>query len=432
MQSQRTAQHMGVLAIIAIACLTVLQPFAPSAWAGPPSSYEKADTRALETPASATTSLDSLSNHLTSWTSNPFEKARAIFRWVAANIAYDTRSYFAGSSGATSAEAVLRTRLSVCMGYSSLFAELSRRAGLDVAVVDGCVKGYSYQVGGDLRGLRHQWNAFRVGTKWYLVECTWAAGLLDGASFRPRFTSAYFCPEPRDFAYDHYPDDPKWQLQKRPISLADFSQSAFVRTPYLEYGLASAPLSAGQLVWKGGGVLKVTAPEGVEVMAHASTKEGQPLDSRYALTTGSKGDWVARFAFDKPGVYVVSLYARRKASGGAFEDAVDFQVTVTKGLGERGLLPTSYGVVVSRGIELAQPLTWALERGKVARFRATVPGAKEVCVVESCSGRWTRLGQSGKAFSGSIAPGQGELRLVASFSELDTQTYEIIATYMVQ
>ena len=63
------------------------------------------------------------------------EKARAIFRWIAENIAYDTKSYAWGRIPEAGAEDVFRSRSALCGGYAGLFKSLADKAGLEAEII---------------------------------------------------------------------------------------------------------------------------------------------------------------------------------------------------------------------------------------------------------------------------------------------------------
>ena len=125
--------------------------------------YDKIDAHALAMPAWAEQSVESLAADLVEPAKNEREKARAIFRWICQNIDYDLGSYFAGRLGSTKSEDVLKSRSSVCSGYSDLFSALAREAGLEAVEIRGYGKGYSYRPGQRFAGpYNHAWNAVEV------------------------------------------------------------------------------------------------------------------------------------------------------------------------------------------------------------------------------------------------------------------------------
>ena len=113
-------------------------------------SYEEIDRHALNAPASAEATVESLAAYLIEPAKNDREKARAIFRWITENIDYNVEVFFKGGTGATNSEDVLKSRKSVCYGYSDLFLSLAREAGLQAVRISGYGKGYGYHAGQEL------------------------------------------------------------------------------------------------------------------------------------------------------------------------------------------------------------------------------------------------------------------------------------------
>lgn len=99
--------------------------------------YSSIDRHALNTPKYVESSIESLAKYLIKPAKNDLEKVRAIYRWVTANISYNTSAYFSGIYGSTSAEDVLKSRSSVCEGYSDLFFKLAKMAGIEVVKISG-------------------------------------------------------------------------------------------------------------------------------------------------------------------------------------------------------------------------------------------------------------------------------------------------------
>ncbi|CAG8457860.1 1258_t:CDS:2 [Acaulospora colombiana] len=85
-------------------------------------------------------------------------KLRAIYVWITDNISYDCKSFYSGKLNFKASKDVLKTRMAVCAGYSELFYDLSREAGLNVCKIGGGAKGYNV---GDSIGpgdYPHAWN----------------------------------------------------------------------------------------------------------------------------------------------------------------------------------------------------------------------------------------------------------------------------------
>ncbi|SHM08534.1 Transglutaminase-like superfamily protein [Chitinophaga jiangningensis] len=148
-------------------------------------------------------------------TSNQTEALRAIYAWIGKNVVYDTRNtydpqYYKDTTDA--ALKTLRTRQAICYGYSSLFVEIARKAGISAMLVSGyTVSGSQLSADGS-----HAWVAVNVGDKWSLIDPTWAAGGVSGNKFYPSFTWKYFMVAPDVYIKTHVPFDPMYQFLEHP------------------------------------------------------------------------------------------------------------------------------------------------------------------------------------------------------------------------
>ena len=137
--------------------------------------YHRIDEHALGAPGWAEESVESLAAYLMIPARDDEEKARAVYRWITANIDYDVESYFSGSYKTRSgSKTVLNDKKAVCAGYSQLFESLCDAAGLESVRIDGHGKGYSYTPFSDTgRTSDHAWNAVKIDDRWRLVDPTW-------------------------------------------------------------------------------------------------------------------------------------------------------------------------------------------------------------------------------------------------------------------
>ena len=199
--------------------------------------FDQIDQHAMNTPESVTDSIEKLAAYLTEPAENDLEKARAIYRWITQNIAYDVESFFSGSYKSTNPENVLVSRSSICHGYSNLFERLGKQVGLEVITISGWAKGYSYSIGEPIiGGTNHAWNAIKMNEGWYLIDSTWGAGAVSSdGTFNKRFVSNYFCTTPEQFVYAHLPEDKDWQLLETPISKDEYENLPGTSRSYIEY-----------------------------------------------------------------------------------------------------------------------------------------------------------------------------------------------------
>jgi hypothetical protein len=197
----------------------------------------------------------SLTKQLTGPFSDQTLKARAVFRWITDNIAYDYKYYnkfaykgkepkgFECRGDSMDCETrklvwenkyignVLNEKKAVCQGYSMLFKKMCEIAGIEAEIIPGYVRTEYYQIG-NMGELDHAWNAVRLNGEYYLLDPTWAAGgcpeddngkLLP---FQKQFNDYYWLTPPIQFAKNHYPETPKWVL------ISKYTKENFSSNPY--------------------------------------------------------------------------------------------------------------------------------------------------------------------------------------------------------
>jgi hypothetical protein len=219
--------------------------------------FGRIDGIARTVPSEHERSVGTLSAYLREHSRSQWELTRAVYIWMTAEIAYDTDSYFSGRRSTYDAAGVLRTRMSVCEGYSRLFLAIGRAAGLTVEQVTGYAKGYGHRTGQAVTGTNHAWNRVEIGGEWYLFDSTWGAGHVDGRRFVRSYDEFFFAPKPAEFIFSHLPVDPAHQYLAEPVGAAAFS-----RLPEIEESLFLMGLNAEALlrhIQRGG---EYVAPQG--------------------------------------------------------------------------------------------------------------------------------------------------------------------------
>ena len=115
-----------------------------------------------------------------------YEKIKAIYDYMCANITYDYDNLKNDEyMQKYSAYAALINKTAVCEGYAVLFYRLALEHGLDARIISGIANG-----GG------HAWNIVKLGDKYYNLDSTWDA---------PRTEYGYFLKGSTDFP-DHEVD----------------------------------------------------------------------------------------------------------------------------------------------------------------------------------------------------------------------------------
>jgi kyphoscoliosis peptidase len=293
--------------------------------------YDAMDRHALAAPADGT--LPALVAALTRPARSDEEKARALFRWITAHIAYDAPRYFSGgfrNARATAAD-VLRTRKAVCDGYATLFLAMAAEAGLEARTVSGWGRGFAYRLGQAPDGpADHAWNAVRIAGQWRLLDATWGAGYLDAADrrFHRAFEGFYFFPPPQQFLNTHLPEDAQWQLVPAPLQRRAFAAQALLRPAFFRYGLSAqgherALLEAAERL-----TLRLGVPPHVRLLAELR-QDGRALGEHLVSVQPATGEVQA--VFPGAGRYTLRIYARGAAEQSDFAWAADYLVQARRG-----------------------------------------------------------------------------------------------------
>jgi hypothetical protein len=187
--------------------------------------------------------IERLGHEIAARHESAFDRAGAVYHWVATNIAYDVDGYYSGVTAASvTAEATWRRRTAVCEGFANLYISIARAAGVEAIRVDGYAKGFDYLAGASSRRPNHAWVAFRVHGAWKLADPTWGAGHVADRTFVPSFTWWYFDPPAAALALSHHPRDSRWQLLRKPIGRREFEALTAVPQAVLASGLPPAAI----------------------------------------------------------------------------------------------------------------------------------------------------------------------------------------------
>lgn len=371
-------------------------------------------------------SIDSLATYLTQPAKNDFEKARAIYRWITQNISYNFSAYLSGKYGSTKATDVLISRTSVCEGYSALLNAVAKSAGLEVVTIRGWAKGYGFEAGEQITGpTNHAWNAVRIGGGWYLIDSTWGAGVIEQQKFVQDFDDSYFLTPPEQFIYNHFPEDPKWQLLSAPMSKSDFASLPYIHSGFFRYGLSLG--DNAQSIIKVAGDLTIKLPTPVDVALTAElTRGNSPLAKTLVLAQRSGNQYQISMVFPSAGDYFLSIYAKRKGDAGDYKGVLEYKVEVSQASASSTGFPETFEDFHTRGAFVYAPLTGHLRPGSRQDFKLIVPGAEVVQIVIGKS--WHPLAKQGEQFSGNVPIAAGTVEVCAKFP--GNAQYSVLLSYV--
>lgn len=156
-----------------------------------------------------------------------YDKARAIYSWMAFNIKYDFNAFLnppktMSFSYRTEAEKkrkiqefnnnilqkTFKSKKAVCEGFTLLFQHLASLIGIKSEIIRGDSKTRLADIGRKNTTSNHAWNIALIDGKWRLIDVTWGEGYYDSSKGRmvKDFDSVYFDTEPDYFFAKHFPD----------------------------------------------------------------------------------------------------------------------------------------------------------------------------------------------------------------------------------
>ncbi|HEY1115483.1 MAG TPA: hypothetical protein VGE66_18075, partial [Chitinophagaceae bacterium] len=93
----------------------------------------------------------------------------------------------------------------------------------------------------------HAWNAVYIDSTWYLMDATWAAGVVSyrGDEFIRRYDDFYFMTPPDQFIRDHYPDELKWTLLDNPPVYREYSHTPYKSSQFVKNRIRTFSPSRG-------------------------------------------------------------------------------------------------------------------------------------------------------------------------------------------
>ena len=179
------------------------------------------------------------------------EKARALFAWVVYNVDYDDYEARYVEKTVKKGEAfeyvgnIWETRSGVCRDIALMYVQMADAAKLKTELVPGTAGRDLNKKNAELN--QHVWVAVMIDDEWEFVDPTWAiedtptfesvnnnrsyrknmkARLKDDNRLVPRkqrkIGNEWFLPDKDEFIKTHYPEDDRWQLQKKKVSYKKF------------------------------------------------------------------------------------------------------------------------------------------------------------------------------------------------------------------
>ncbi|URM35124.1 transglutaminase domain-containing protein [Flavobacterium anhuiense] len=182
-----------------------------------------------------------------------YDRARAIYSWIAFNIRYDYNAYlnpprvqgFSYSSEAEKQRKIkqlndnliqkaFKSKKAVCEGFTALYQHLATAMGIKCEIIRGDSKISVRDIGRKTTSSNHAWNMVLIDKKWRLLDVTWGQGYYDSSKGRMvnDFNPAYFDTDPDYFFAKHFPDSGSY-LGNR-LSKEDFLNGPLIYNTTIE------------------------------------------------------------------------------------------------------------------------------------------------------------------------------------------------------
>lgn len=390
-----------------------------------PKEFRAIDKHALSAKDSHRASIKKLAAYLQKPCKTEIEKVRVIYRWIAENIAYNTKAFFGNKGyGDCSGSGVLKSGMGVCSGYANLFEELAKEMGLVCGTTSGHCKGYGFKLGDTFEGKAstHAWTHVEADGHKYLLDSTWGSGHLQGKTYVQRLNNHYFLTPPEEFAYDHLPIDPKYQFLNPPMTEKEFSYLPKVRGTFWMAGLTIISHKSAIVNCCETCTIRIGGANKAQILTHLKTKKQTEIPN--ATLVQVEGDvFVISVKCPLAAEYDLSVFAKIKGAPGSYWGGIDYRLVASRGCGTSASFPKSYGSAAQ--CVLRAPLNGKLKAGAEVTFEVVVPGAEAVALSD-----WTKFQSSGGGLWKVTAKVEkGELQIMANFGK--TKSYSVLYAFNV-
>jgi hypothetical protein len=192
------------------------------------------DTLNREEAVYAGNEIKRIAAEVTAGIDNDYDKAKALSRWAADNVAYDKDAHDSAVENATiSLYNVLTKRRTVCSGYANLFGALCEAVGIKAVTIHGSIVDYNNGGYEQLENITvlHEYSAFWCDdqNRWVYADVTWdSENIYENGVLRETPVSGfYFDMTPFMFSFVHRGD---YAQQRRYLNAVDYIDSLTAET----------------------------------------------------------------------------------------------------------------------------------------------------------------------------------------------------------
>ncbi|KAK3603019.1 hypothetical protein CHS0354_037766 [Potamilus streckersoni] len=253
---------------------------------------------------------------------NEIEKCRVIFRWLATK---NLKEMNFDKVEKGSPEEILMGLKTGKTTYAMVFDTMCNYAGLHSKIISGYAKGADYRPGQKFTpgSNQHSWNAVYIYGTWCLIDAHWAARRIIGKQatteeFHYQLDEYFFLPDTHQLIYTHFPDDPKWQLLERPVTLEEFENMPHMKPQFFKFGLEFVSHRTAVIYGRGEINLRLRYPAhritvafnfSIQFENGVEEYKGVKLN-RYGLQESVGGIASFRLRLPQRGSYIIYIYAK--------------------------------------------------------------------------------------------------------------------------
>lgn len=249
-------------------------------------SYQRVDRLALDTPASAEKSIETLASYFDRDSLSDREKIRAVFRWATDRIEYDIDAYHAHWPSSRTPETVFYNKKALCKGYVALFCRLSEELDIPCKKIEGYARTFNTFTVDTLSNQdKHAWNAVFLEDQWWMSDITWSVGYHNSNTKKvvKEFNDGYFLVQPERFVYTHFPFQSKNQMLDNPVGFKRFTAFPSFGKYFFKYDIHFLNLPAGEISASQKHRLSISKPDSIDIGGLLQPAE-HGLNGYYAQT----------------------------------------------------------------------------------------------------------------------------------------------------
>ena len=144
--------------------------------------------------------IDYISRECSSRNLNDFSKAFLVYKWICLNIECDLEMENKIGNKNELPEKIYYRKKGPISNFATLFSYMINNLKIESKIVNGYVKGKEEKI---------SWNIIKVYNASYFIETFMGSGNIVNNKWKKEFAPYFFCPNPEEFIFSHFPEVPR-------------------------------------------------------------------------------------------------------------------------------------------------------------------------------------------------------------------------------